>query len=68
MKLWRKQAMKEGKKDGRRPGRAIRNQKAWEAMLTKKGIVMTPILRALFIKGGLYVPPLNAFKIEGGTQ
>lgn len=68
MKLWRKLAMKEGKKDGRRPGRSIRNQMAWEAMMTKKGVVMTPILRALFINGGLSVPPLTAFKVEGGNQ
>lgn len=52
MKLWRKQAMKAGK----RTGRKIRHQSMMEEIFFRKMPKTYPLLNQLFIKAGVPIP------------
>lgn len=53
MKQWRREAMKEGKKDGRRPGRSIKAGAQMQYMLFKGAPKTYPLLAALFARAGM---------------
>jgi len=64
MKLWRKIAMKEGKKDGRRPGRAIKRTTQLEEMMFGKMYRTYPLLNALMLNAGIIKPTAPAVQKE----
>lgn len=59
MKMWRKQAMKEGKDaDGGRPGRRIRQSYVTEKYVFGNMPKTYPLLNALFKRAGLSTPTM----------
>lgn len=57
MKLWRKEAMKEGKQNGARPGRRIKNAAQMQEMMFRRLPKSHPLLNALFKRAGISTPP-----------
>ena len=53
MKLWRKLAMKRGKKNGSRPGRSIKQGMQLEEYVFRNSIKTYPLLTAMFANAGL---------------
>ena len=66
MKMWRKLAMVEGKKDGKRPGRQIKQMFAMQEYLFKQQPRMNPLLESMFKRAGLPTPqPMQLPNAEG---
>lgn len=53
MKLWRKLAMEQGKKNGSRPGRSIKQGMQLEEYMFRNSVKTYPLLTALFANAGL---------------
>jgi hypothetical protein len=68
MKLWRKLAMKEGKQDGRRPGRQIKQMHAMQEYMFKQQPRLTPLLEVLFKRVGIATPQRVPMKTEEATN
>lgn len=71
MKLWRKLAMKEGRQDGRRPGRQIKQMYAMQEYIFSREPKLTRTLEILFKNIGLPTPQrikLSDDVVEGATN
>ena len=68
MKLWRKQAMKEGKQNGKRPGRQIRYANAMQEMIFKRMPRTYPLLNKMFVHAGVIVPAAKPVPVTETTN
>lgn len=59
MKLWRKMAMKQGKKDGVGPGRRIKHMMQMEESFFKNSTKTYPLLMKMFVRAGIQSPAKN---------
>jgi hypothetical protein len=67
MKLWRKLAMEQGKKNGSHPGRSIKQGMQLEEYVFRNSTKTYPLLTAIFANAGL-VPQVKQEKQEVVTN